>query len=215
MGNIIFLKPNGSLGPSSSVLLARAGEPVVIDDRSPTAIIRPDSIFSSVPIMRPKNMPKIIADDGGRNPICAMLGYDLVVDSVFSNDLKVIIRLPLAKRTRKPITVSIIGKNKKLVDSPEIKVASIYNNLGRDENGFQEATIDVFDGSIEALVACCGYDFGIDVVETGKSLKEAGLVVVKRLLVSPTVLVAHKNSPLMPEIRQFGKRLLEASKKKK
>ncbi|MDD5072126.1 MAG: hypothetical protein PHQ42_05345 [Patescibacteria group bacterium] len=160
-------------------------------------------------------MPKLIAADGGRNPICAMLGYDLVVDSGFFNDLEVVVELPLAKRTRKPITVSIIGKDRKFVDKPEIKVASLYENIGRGDAGFREAQIDVFDGSIEALVTCCGYDYGIDVVETGKSLREAGLVVVKRLLVSPTVLVAHRNSPMMTEIRRLGEKLLEASKKKK
>ena len=158
-------------------------------------------------------MPKLIVDDGGKTPICAMLGYDLVIDSGLSESLKVIVELSLAKNTNEPANVSIIGHDKNFVDNPETRVASIYQNIGRGGGDFQKAKIDVFDGSIEALVACCGYNFGIDVVETGRSLRDAGLVEIKRLLVSPTVLVAHKDSPMMPEIESLGKRLLEASKK--
>jgi len=210
MGKIILLKPNGSLKVSTSKLLEVAGEPVEIIGRNPFAkIVSNNSVLDKVPIIRPEDMADKIAQFGKEEIICALMGLDWVHDSDH-DELEIISILPFAKRTKQSAKVCIFGRTNKFVDGPNIRVASLYHHLGQGKNGFQQAQIDILLGAIEANVLAFDYDFGIDVVETGKSIEAAGLVIVREILTAPTVLVAHKEALGMEEIKAFGKRLEEA-----
>jgi ATP phosphoribosyltransferase len=69
---------------------------------------------------------------------------------------------------------------------------------------FKKAKVRFSHGTTEAKVVCGQYSYGVGVVDSGLSLKENGLKILKVLLVSPTVLIAREQ---LPEIEYFGQLL--------
>jgi ATP phosphoribosyltransferase-like protein len=102
--------------------------------------------------------------------------------------------------------VVVIGKNEKFLDQPNILVAAEYPNLAKKI--FKKAKIRPSGGGTEQkLVELGKYDFGVCVTETGKSINENGLKIVKVILESPVTLIARK---FTPQIKLLGELLLGA-----
>lgn len=196
--------PNGSLYESTICLLNRVGLKVEAEGRKFEIKISGPSIFSRALIMRPQDIPEAILDGTIHAGIC---GWDCVVESNLKGNILKVAELDYSKRTKGPVKIVVFGK-KELEDESHILVTSEYPNLARQI--FKKAVIKFSHGSTEVKVSHGKYDFGIGVTETGESLKQNSLKILKVLLESPTVLVAANG---YPEIKLFGDLLKDGVEK--
>ncbi len=191
--------PNGSLYEATCSLLSKIGITIEANGRKFVSGLKGSVIFDQAIVMRPQDMPEAlvvgIAD-------AAIYGYDCHEESGLSNELKVIVELNYSKTSDQPVKLVIFGKNDELIDDANILVTTEYPRL--TANHFKMAKIRFSHGGTEQKVAYGKYDYGVCVTETGKSLKENGLKIVKTILTSPTVLVAKEETL---ELKYFGELL--------
>lgn len=199
MKKMVLGIPNGSLFEPTIILLGKIGIEVIVNGRNFEAVIEGSDIFKTAYIMRPQKIPHAI----GKGAIdCGICGWDCVVESGMENELEKIQEFFYSKRTKKPVRIVVFGRTENFVDEKGISVSSEYLNIARSV--FKEARIDFSYGSTEVDVLAGMYDYGICVTETGKSLEENGLKIVKTILSSPTVLMSKKD---YQEIQFFGRLL--------
>lgn len=74
----------------------------------------------------------------------------------------------------------------------ERKVATSYENLAKEYLGIKSDNIVKISGSVEAAVTLCWADSAFDIVETGKSAKENGLIEYKTLIKFGAILATKK-----------------------
>jgi len=182
--------PSGSLQDSTIKLLEKVGIGIRVNGRQFKIEIKNFSLFSEVIIMRPQDIPKAVADGLLDAGLC---GWDWVVESEMDQQVEKIGELWYGKKTREAVKVVVIGKSKELRDGPDVRVTSEYPVLAR--RLFPKAKIDFSHGGSEQKVAYLGYDYAVCVTETGKSIIENGLHIVKVILKSPTVLIARERNP--------------------
>lgn len=203
--------PNGSLLASTLELLKKVGVTIIQNGRSFEGKVDGIGIFDKVFFMRPQDIPMAIS----RGTIdCGICGWDCVVESSLESELVKITELNYSKKSRKPVQVVVFSKRfSKLEDSEGITVTTEYPNMTKKifRNAPQE-NIDFSHGTTEAKVISGMYDFGVCVTETGESIRDNNLNIVKTLLVSPTVFMA---KAMIPELEGFGKMLLGALYAKK
>lgn len=197
---------NGSLYDPTMELLERVGINIVLRGREFSSDIKGLDAFGKVMIMRPQDIPEAIWDGTIDVGIC---GWDCVVESGLCDKLKKVTELNYSKKTSAPVKVVIFGKRNEISDKKEILVTSEYPNI--TSSFFKNATIRFSYGSTEVKVKEGKYDYGVGVIETGQSLLDNGLKVLKNLLVSSTILVAREN---IPEIKLLGELLSGAEKAK-
>lgn len=193
--------PNGSLFEPTIQLLKRVGVTVSMNGRSFFATIQGTTIFNQVLIMRPQDIPEALADGVIDAGIC---GWDCVVEAKLGKAVKKIVDLSYGRNSRGPVRIVIFGKTKELVDKEGVLVTAEYVNIAR--KFFKKAIVRFSHGTTEAKVAYGRYRYGVGVVESGRSLAENGLEIIKVLLISPTVMISGKK---LPELEYFG-RLLKA-----
>lgn len=193
--------PNGSLFEPTIQLLRRVGITVSLNGRSFFATIQGTTIFNQVLIMRPQDIPEALVDGVIDAGIC---GWDCVVEAELDDIVNRVIDLSYGRNSRGSVRIVIFGKTKKLVDEDGVLVTAEYVNIAR--KFFKKATVRFSHGTTEAKVAYGRYRYGVGVVESGRSLAENGLEILKVLLVSPTVMISRKQ---LPEVEYFG-RLLKA-----
>lgn len=193
--------PNGSLFEPTIKLLKRVGVSVSVNGRSFSATIQGTTIFSQVLIMRPQDIPEALSDGVIDAGIC---GWDCVVEAKLENAVNKIVELSYGRSSRGSVRIVIFGKTKKLVDEKGVLVTAEYVNIAR--KFFRNATVRFSYGTTEAKVAYGKYRYGVGVVESGQSLTDNGLEILKVLLVAPTVLISREK---LPEVEYFG-RLLKA-----
>ncbi|MDD5032099.1 MAG: ATP phosphoribosyltransferase [Patescibacteria group bacterium] len=191
--------PNGSLFEPTVGLLERVGITVKASGRNFVADIKGADIFKKALIMRPQDVPEAIADGVIDAGIC---GWDCVAEAELAEKVVKIAELPYGRNSRRPVWVVIFGKGKELFDEEWTLVAAEYPNLAK--RFFKKAKIRFSHGTTEAKVAYDRYNYGVGVVESGRSLADNGLNILNILLVSPTVLVAREQSP---EVEYFGRLL--------
>jgi ATP phosphoribosyltransferase len=191
--------PNGSLYEATSSLLAKVGITLESNGRKFISGIKGSEIFDQAIIMRPQDMPEALVDGMAD---AAIYGYDWHEESGLSNELKVITELNYSKTTDQPVKLVIFGKCDELIDSNDVLVTTEYPKL--TAKFFQQAKIRFSHGGTEQKVAYGKYDYGVCVTETGKSLKENGLKIMRTILISPTVLVAKEKTA---ELAYFGELL--------
>lgn len=191
--------PNGSLFEPTIQLLKRVGITVSMNGRSFFAAIQGTTIFSQVLIMRPQDIPEALADGVIDAGIC---GWDCVVEAGLEKSVSKIAELPYGKSFRKSVRIVIFGKTKELVDEKGALVTAEYVNIAR--KFFRKSTIRFSHGTTEAKVAYGKYRYGVGVVESGQSLTDNGLEILKVLLISPTVLIAGDK---LSEVKYFGQLL--------
>jgi ATP phosphoribosyltransferase len=149
--------------------------------------------------MRPQDMPEALLDGVAD---AAIYGYDWHEESGLGNRLSVITELNYSKKTARPVSLVLFGKKKRLIDEKNILVTTEYPRL--TAKIFKRAAIRFSHGGTEQKVAYGKYDYGVCVTETGESLRENGLVIIKTILTSPTILAARKKTP---ELEHFGELL--------
>lgn len=182
--------PSGSLQESTIRLLEKVGIFIRVNGRKFKIEIKNFSLFGQVIIMRPQDIPKAVADGLLDAGLC---GWDWVVENEMDHLVEKIGELWYSKKTHSAVKVVVIGKTKELRDGPDVRVTSEYPILAR--RIFPQAKIDFSHGGSEQKVAYLGYDYAVCVTETGKSIVENGLHIVKVILKSPTVLIAQERDP--------------------
>lgn len=189
--------PNGSLQEATIQLLNKVGIGVSVSGRQFKAEINGANIFKKAIIMRPQDIPEAVID-GALD--CGICGWDCVAEAGKENELEKIAELWYGKKTRNAVKIVVIGKGKKLRDDPDVLVAAEYPNLAKTV--FKLAKIRFSHGGTEQKVAYTkNYDYGVCVLETGRSIIENGLKIVKVIMKSPTVIIAREKSA---DVEQFA-----------
>lgn len=187
--------PNGSSQEPTLQLLNRVGIGVSINGRQFKAEIKGVDIFKEAIIMRPQDIPEAVID-GVLD--CGICGWDCVVESGKENELVKIAELWYGKKTRNAVKIVVIGKEDRLRDDPNVLVAAEYRNIARTI--FKRAKIRFSHGGTEQKVAYTKkYDYGVCVMETGKSIVENGLKIVLVIMKSPMVIIAREKSEGMKQ----------------
>jgi ATP phosphoribosyltransferase len=196
--------PSGSLLEPTLALLKKLGIEIIINGRNFIAEIRGSGIFSKAIIMRPNDLPlavKMGVVDA------AITGLDMCFESELESELSIIAKLNFSKKSRVSAKVVVFCRQDtfdEVIDSEEIAVSSEYMNLA--STIFKKAKIVFSSGSTEIKVAIkeFGFRYGIGVVESGKSLADNRLKIIKTIVVSPAVLIARQESK---EIKTLGQML--------
>jgi ATP phosphoribosyltransferase len=196
--------PSGSLLEPTLALLKKLGVEVIINGRNFIAKIRGSGIFSASIIMRPNDLP-LAVKTGVVD--AAITGFDMCLESGLEKEICAIAKLNFSKKSRVPTRVVVFCRQNdsdEVVDSEEVFVSSEYMHLA--SRIFKKANIVFSSGSTEIKIAIkeFGFRYGIGVVESGKSLEDNGLKIIKTIVVSPVVLIAQEETE---EIRTLGQML--------
>jgi ATP phosphoribosyltransferase len=154
-----------------------------------------DPRVADVRILRPQEIPVYVADglfDVG------ITGRDWVEET--SSDVVSLGELRYSKATSDPVRIIVAvpeaSAYQSVADLPQgVRVASEYPELTRrffKERGI-EADVRLSYGATEAKVPDI-VDCIVDITETGRALRAAGLKIIDTMLTSYTELVANKNS---------------------
>jgi ATP phosphoribosyltransferase len=203
----ILAIPNGSLYKATVGLMAKCGISLKRVGREFLVETKIGEIFGKAFILRPQDIPSAVVRGFADAGIC---GLDCVVEAGLELSLAKIVELDYAKVSREPARVVLFGKTDEFVDAEDVTVASEYPNIARTV--FEKAQVDFSYGTTEAKVARGMYQYGIGITETGKSLADSNLVIVRTLLSSPIVLVARKESPKYKFFGELLKGTLAAEK---
>ena len=208
MKKLVLAIPNGSLKEKTLEMLRKAGLTINFNGRSFEAKIYGNSLFGRAILMRPQKIPGAIvrgvADAG-------ITGMDWLMEKKLEKKLSVIQKLNYGKTSSQAVKIVVFGKADKIVDKKSIMVSAEYVNLAR--RVFKKARIEFSDGSTEVDVSTGIYDYGVGVCESGQSLRDNGLKILRVIMESPAVLIAKK---ITPQLKLFGEILngtLEAEKR--
>lgn len=172
-----------------------------------------DPRVADVRILRPQEIPVYVADGlfdigiTGRDWIeergseVVSLGT-LNYSKATSNPIRVVLAVPAASE------VSSVADLAQMTNRP-VRVATEYPELTRrylEEHGV-EAEVSLSYGATEAKVPEIA-DCVVEITETGRALRAAGLKIIETLLVSHTELIAHPAAAQDPQKRHAMEQLL-------
>lgn len=202
--NMVLGIPAGSLSKPTLALLKKLGIEVTVNGRNFIAKIRGSKLFSRAIIVRPNDLPLAVkmgvAD-------AAITGLDMCMESGLEKDLCQVAGLNFSKKYKVPARVVVFGRKEdgdEIVDSEEVIVSSEYMSLG--STVFKKAQLVFSTGSTEIKVVIkeFGFRYGIGVTESGQSLEDNGLKIMKTIVVSPVVLIAREETE---ELKTLGQML--------
>ena len=161
-----------------------------------------DPRIEGVRILRPQEIPVYVAD--GLFDI-GITGRDWIEET--GSDVVSLGELHYSKATARPVRIVVAVAGDSPVESVAdlssgVRVSSEYPELTRrffDERGV-EADIQLSYGATEAKIPDI-VDVVVDITETGRALRAAGLKVIDTILTSYTELVANADSYSDPEKR--------------
>jgi ATP phosphoribosyltransferase len=161
-----------------------------------------DPRIHDVRILRPQEIPVYVAD--GLFDI-GITGRDWIEET--GSDVVSLGELHYSKATARPVRIVVAVAGDSPVESVAdlasgVRVSSEYPELTRrffDERGV-EADIQLSYGATEAKIPDI-VDVVVDITETGRALRAAGLKVIDTILTSFTELVANADSYADPEKR--------------
>ncbi len=161
-----------------------------------------DPRIEDVRILRPQEIPVYVAD--GLFDI-GITGRDWIEET--GSDVVSLGELHYSKATARPVRIVVAVAGDSPVESVAdlssgVRVSSEYPELTRrffDERGV-EADIQLSSGATEAKIPDI-VDVVVDITETGRALRAAGLKVIDTILTSYTELVANADSYADPEKR--------------
>ena len=161
-----------------------------------------DPRIEDVRILRPQEIPVYVAD--GLFDI-GITGRDWIEET--GSDVVSLGELHYSKATARPVRIVVAVAGDSPVESVAdlssgVRVSSEYPELTRrffDERGV-EADIQLSYGATEAKIPDI-VDVVVDITETGRALRAAGLKVIDTILTSFTELVANADSYADPEKR--------------
>ena len=194
--------PKGSLEKSTLALFEGADLTVIrgssVDYRASIG----DPRIDDVRILRPQEIPVYVAD--GLFDI-GITGRDWIEET--GSDVVSLGELHYSKATARPVRIVVAVAGDSPVESVAdlasgVRVSSEYPELTRrffEERGI-EADIQLSYGATEAKIPDI-VDVVVDITETGRALRAAGLKVIVTILTSFTELVANAGSYADPEKR--------------
>ncbi|MGZ0185676.1 MAG: ATP phosphoribosyltransferase [Acidimicrobiales bacterium] len=194
--------PKGSLEKSTLALFEGADLTVIrgssVDYRASIG----DPRIDDVRILRPQEIPVYVAD--GLFDI-GITGRDWIEET--GSDVVSLGELHYSKATARPVRIVVAVAGDSPVESVAdlasgVRVSSEYPELTRrffEERGI-EADIQLSYGATEAKIPDI-VDVVVDITETGRALRAAGLKVIDTILTSFTELVANAGSYADPEKR--------------
>ena len=195
--------PKGSLEKSTLQLFSDADLPI---QRSSSVDYKgsiDDPRISAVRILRPQEIARYVADglfDLG------ITGRDWIEET--RSEVQSLGELHYSKNTARPVNIVVAVPEgspwEKIQDLPQgVKVSTEYPELTKSffsENGI-EAQIQLSYGATEAKAPEI-VDAVVDITETGRALRAAGLKVIGTVLTSYTELIANPSSYADPERRK-------------
>jgi len=199
--------PSGSLFQATTDLLKKVGIIVRNNGRGFIAEIEGSNIFTEAFITRPDRLPRAVASG---KVDAAITGWDFVLEKGFLGKIIKVADLDYSKTSMRPARIVVFSRKDEIVDRGDIKVLSEYPELTKKI--FKRSIIEFSSGTTEADVALGIFDFGVGVVETGKSLSDNGLKILETITSSPAVLITRDRSE---EIEIFGEMLRGALRAEK
>ena len=201
--------PKGSLEKSTLQLFEDADLPVRRGSDVDYSATIDDPRIASVRILRPQEIPRYVAEglfDMG------ITGRDWIEET--SSDVVTLGELHYSKATARPINVvlAVAGDSpiRSAADLPAgARVHTEYPELTRkylEKNGVQ-AEVTLSYGATEAKVPDIA-DAVVEITETGRALKAAGLRIVDTILVSYTELIANPEACADPGKRHAMAQIL-------
>ena len=201
--------PKGSLEKATMDLFEAADLPVKRNSSVAYKANLDDPRVESVRILRPQEIPTYVADglfDMG------ITGRDWVEET--GSDVVSLGELKYSKATSKPIKVvlAVPGDSpyQKAEDLPDgVRVSTEYMELTRryfDARGVR-ADLRLSYGATEAKVPDI-VDCVVDITETGRALRAAGLRIIDEILVSYTELIANREAYADPAKRHAMEQVL-------
>lgn len=199
----ILAVPSGSLREGVIMLLGKIGLVFQISGRETSIPVIGLGIFDEILFVRPEIIPDLVFSG---QVLAGITGFDQVVERGLQFELAKLAEFNFGRSSQRAVRIAIVGrKGEKLVDSPEKIVYAEYRNLA--SGFFSQAQVRSSSGGTEALIGKGFGDYGVLVVDSGKSLADNGLEIFKVLLESPVVLVVKEETE---DLRIFG-RMLEGA----
>ena len=198
---MILAIPTGSLQEVVLRLLRKIGLEIPNPGRKIIVEIQGNDIFDRAVFIRPQKLPLYLKRGKVDAGFC---GFDTFIEENSEN--QIIAELNFGRAGLNPVKVIVFG-NKKIRDSKNVVVSSEYMSLAKKI--FPKAQIIYSCGGTEADIALRVADYGVGITETGASLKENGLQILKTILISPAIFLAKEAAP---EMTFFGQQLQGALK---
>ncbi len=192
--------PKGSLEKATLELFREADLPVKRSSDVDYRASVNDPRIDSIQILRPQEIPKFV-EQGLFD--CGITGRDWVEET--ASDVQSVGTLPYSKQSDLPIRVvlAVHGDSPyaQVKDLPNgVKVSTEYTQLARRffESHNIEAEVQFSHGATEAKVPDI-VDCVVDIIETGRAMKAAGLKVIDTILTSHTELIVNRETAKDPE----------------
>jgi ATP phosphoribosyltransferase len=200
----VALPNKGQLAEPARAMLREAGYPAAHAARE--LVVQDPDNDAEFFFLRPRDIATYVAS--GQLDV-GITGLDMLIDS--GNESDVLLELGFARSAFRfavprgdigdPADVSVLGGR---------RIATSYEGLLRRHLGELgiEATVVKLDGAVENAVALGVADAVADVVETGTTLRQAGLAVIgEPILVNQAVLVRRAGAPDDAAVDTFVRRL--------
>ncbi|MEM7092133.1 MAG: ATP phosphoribosyltransferase [Actinomycetota bacterium] len=195
--------PKGSLERATFELFADADLPIQRDSSVSYKATIDDPRIGEVRILRPQEIGRYIAD--GLFDI-GVTGRDWIEET--ESEVEELTELRYSKATSKPVRIVVAAPAdspyESAADLPDgVRVSSEYPELTKrffDDLGV-DADIQLSYGATEAKVPDI-VDVVVDITETGRALKAAGLRIIDEILTSYTLLIANPEAAADPEKRR-------------
>jgi ATP phosphoribosyltransferase len=200
--NRIIAIPKGSLAEATRRLFQKVGIRIDERGRKYLAEVKGTGLFTQAYITRAQTIPLVVVQGKAE---WGITGLDCLVESGLECQVEVITRLNYSKSSKTTAAVVVFGKRKEIIDTADTRVFSEFPNLAR--RIFRNARIELSPGSTESEVASGIFDYGVCVMESGKTLLDNDLVVVSTIMDSPVVLIARNKTQ---EVESFGSILQSA-----
>jgi ATP phosphoribosyltransferase len=198
----VALPNKGQLAEPAREMLREAGYPAAHAARE--LVVQDPDNDAEFFFLRPRDIATYVAS--GQLDV-GITGLDMLIDS--GNESDVLLELGFARSAfRFAVPKAEAGGDvsvlvgKRIATSYEGLLRSHLTTLGID------ATVVKLDGAVENAVALGVADAVADVVETGTTLRQAGLAIVgEPILVNQAVLVRRAGAPASPAVDTFVRRL--------
>ena len=201
--------PKGSLEKATLQLFADADLPVRRSSEVDYSATIDDPRIDSVRILRPQEIPRYVAEglfDLG------ITGRDWIEET--SSDVVSLGELHYSKATARPIKVVLaVAEDSPVTTAAELpagaRVHTEYPELTRrylEKEGVQ-ADVTLSYGATEAKVPDIA-DAVVEITETGRAIRAAGLRIIDTILVSYTELIAHPGTCEDPDKRHAMMQIL-------
>jgi ATP phosphoribosyltransferase len=208
-GVLRLVVPKGSLEKATFDLFEAADLPIRRSSSVDYKASIDDPRISEVRILRPQEIPEYVAEglfDLG------ITGRDWVEET--ESDVESLGELRYSKATSDPVkvVVAVAGDSpaQSVADLPQgVRVSTEYPGLTRRffaERGI-DADVRLSYGASEAKIPDIA-DCIVDITETGRALRAAGLRVIDTMLVSYTEMIAHRPSFADPDKRHAMNQLM-------